>query len=124
MNLQDKSVLVVEDEFIIAEILCAYVEDMGVAVCGRAAKADEAVALVIEHRPAVILMDVRLIGEKDGIDAALAIRDVVDARVIFITGSREPATISRIDLVNPYAVLFKPAGEKQLKSTISAALGD
>ncbi len=124
MNSFNKSVLIVEDEFLIAETLEAYVEDLGVPVCGRAATADEAVALAVEHRPAVILMDVRLIGRKDGVDAALEVYERVGSRVIFITGSREPATMERINLDHPYAVLFKPVTGNQLRTTVSAALAD
>lgn len=68
-------------------------------------------------------MDGRLIGEKDGVDAALAIYDEVGSRVIFLTGSREPSTIERINLDHPYAVLFKPITARQLKTTVMAALG-
>lgn len=124
MNALNKTVLIVEDEFLIAETLAAYIEDLGVPICGRATMADEAVALAVEHRPAVILMDVRLIGKKDGVDAALEVYDRVGSRVIFITGSREPATMDRIQLDHPYAVLFKPMTGNQLQTTVSAALGD
>lgn len=124
MSALNKTVLIVEDEFLIAEILAAYVEDLGVPVCGRATTGDEAVALAVQHRPAVILMDVRLVGERDGVDAALAIYDAVGSRVIFITGSREPSTVDRINLDHPYAVLFKPMTEYQLKPVVLAALAE
>jgi DNA-binding NarL/FixJ family response regulator len=124
MTLLARTVLIVEDEFVIAEMLSTYIEDLGVPVCGRAATMEEAVALAVQHRPAVILMDVRLIGEKDGVDAALAIYDAVGSRVIFVTGSREPATMERINLDHPYAVLFKPMTEHQLKAIVSQALAD
>jgi DNA-binding NarL/FixJ family response regulator len=92
-------------------------------VCGTAATADEAVALVQARRPAVVLMDVRLAGEKDGIDAALAIHDTVGSKVIFVTGSREAATLERINADHPAGVLFKPVLDWQLREAISAALG-
>ncbi len=124
MNSLNKMVLIVEDEFLIAETLEAYMEDLGVPVCGRATAADEAVALAVEHRPAVILMDVRLIGKKDGVDAALEVYERVGSRVIFLTGSREPATIDRINLDHPYAILFKPTTGNQIRATVTAALGE
>ncbi|KQZ06559.1 histidine kinase [Caulobacter sp. Root1455] len=115
-------VLVVDDEFLIAEGLSMQVEDMGLTVCGTAPSADEAVALAQSCRPGVVLMDMRLQGDKDGVDAALAIYDTVGSKVIFVTGSREPATMDRIRLDHPAGVLFKPVSDHQLKAAIEAAL--
>jgi two-component system, response regulator PdtaR len=101
-------VLVVEDEFLIAQMLASMVEDMGLAVCGSAATAEEAIALAVEHRPGFVLMDVRLRGGTDGVEAAIAIHRRVGSRVIFITGSREPQTVARIKADHPFAILYKP----------------
>ena len=111
-------VLVVDDEFLIAQGLCLQVEDMGLPVCATAATAEEAVAAALEHRPMVVLMDVRLQGELDGVDAALAIHERVGSKLIFVTGSREPATLDRIGLDHPSAVLFKPVSDRQLRMAI------
>ena len=124
MTKHSNTVLVVDDECLIALGLCTQVEEMGLTVCGTAETADEALALTQEHRPAVVLMDMRLRGEKDGVDAALAIYETVGSKVIFITGSREPATIERIKLDHPSAVLFKPVSYQQLKTAIEAALAE
>lgn len=115
-------VAVVDDEFIIAEALSMQLEDLGMKVCGTAATADDAVALAQANRPALVLMDVRLEGEKDGVDAAIAIHETVGSKVIFVTGSREPATMERIQLDHPAGVLFKPISDHQLKQAIDAAL--
>ena len=117
-----RTVLIGDDEAMIAELWSAYVESMGLEVCGFAAAADEAVALAQKHRPAVVLMDVRLIGQKDGVDAALAIHSSVGSKVIFITGSNEPATMDRIRLDHPAAVLIKPVSERLFERTLTAAL--
>lgn len=122
MAVLDRSVLIVEDEFIIAETLATYVEDMGLPVCGRAITASEALTLAIEQRPCVVLMDVRLVGEEDGVHAAIAIHNEVGSRVIFITGSREPATLERINMDHPLAVPFKPMTSHQLKTVMEKAL--
>ncbi|KRA61538.1 histidine kinase [Caulobacter sp. Root655] len=116
-------VLVVDDEFLIAQGLCLQVEDLDMAVCGTAATADEAVALAQLHKPELVLMDVRLRGDKDGVDAALAIHHAVGSKVIFITGSREPSTIARIQMDHPAGVLFKPISDRQLRSAVEVALG-
>jgi len=115
-------VLIVEDEFLIADMFEAQIEDMGITVCGIADTADKAVALAREHRPALVLMDVRLKGAKDGVDAAIAIHDTVASKIIFITGSREPANVKRIQLDHPTAVLFKPIYGGALQRAVEAAL--
>ena len=119
---QKSLVLVVDDEFLIAQGLCMQVEDMNMVVCGTATNADEALALAMMYRPEVVLMDMRLRGEKDGVDAALAIYGTVGSKVIFITGSREPATMARIHSDHPAAVLFKPLSDRQLRNTIEDVL--
>ena len=123
-GLAKRQVLVVDDEFLIAQGLRLQVEDLDLAVCGTAASAEEAVALAQAHRPDLVLMDVRLLGDKDGVDAALAIHHTVGSQVIFITGSREPSTLERIRMDHPAGVLFKPISDRQLKSAIEAALGE
>ena len=104
----DTCVLVVDDEQLIALSLTMTLEEMGIEVCGTAATALKAVEMANRHRPGIILMDVRLKGEKDGVDAALAIHEIFEASVIFITGSREPETVARIQQDHPAAILFKP----------------
>ena len=111
-------VLIVDDEAMIAELWRVYIDLMGLEVCGTAATADEAIAMAERHRPSLVLMDVRLQGNKDGVDAALAINASVGSKVIFITGSNEPETLARIQLDHPSAVLFKPVSHKQLHATV------
>ena len=102
-KLQDH-VLIVEDEFLIVMGLQDQIEEMGWQVCATVATADAAIAAARKHRPSIVLMDVRLQGDKDGVDAAQAIQESVGSKVIFITGSREPATIARIEQGHPLAV--------------------
>lgn len=116
------TVLVVDDEFIIANSLSLQIEEMGYGVCGTAATARDAIDLAQTHRPDIVLMDVRLKGAEDGVDAAIAIHDTTDAKVIFITGSREPATMARIELDHAAGVLFKPIYGQQLRTAVEAAL--
>jgi CheY-like chemotaxis protein len=108
-------VLVVDDEFLIAQGLCAQIQDLGMEVCATAATADEAIAQAQAHRPRVVLMDVRLRGE---------INATVGSKMIFVTGSREPTTIARIALDHPSAVLFKPVSDLQLRTAIQSAVAE
>jgi two-component system, response regulator PdtaR len=119
---QSASVLVVDDEFLIAELLSIMLRDMGLDVCGTAATGEEAVALAKAHEPGLVLMDVRLKGQMDGVDAAKLIRRATGASVIFITGSREAATVARIEREQPAAVLFKPIRFDQLRDAVLQAV--
>lgn len=114
----DSCVLVVDDEHLIALSLMLAVEEMGIEVCGMAATARKAVELALLHRPAIILMDVRLKGPGDGVDAALEIRQTLETAIIFITGSREPETVARIQRDHPAEILFKPILPIHLKEAI------
>jgi DNA-binding NarL/FixJ family response regulator len=122
MNDLQRQVLVVDDEFLIVMGLIDQVEEMGLTVCGSASTADEAVALARLHRPMVVLMDMRLEGTKDGVDAALCIHEEIGSKVIFITGSQEPDSLARIRTDHPCAILFKPVSSRQLSEAITAAL--
>jgi CheY-like chemotaxis protein len=122
MNGLGNCVLVVEDEALIAMGFVAQVEDMGLAVCAVADTADQAVREAQTHRPGVVLMDVRLRGQGDGVDAAMHIHETVGSKVVFITGSREPATIDRINQDHPFAVMFKPVLDRQLRTVIQDAM--
>jgi len=120
-------VLIVEDQFLAVEFLRIWVKAYGFEVCGVAKSAPQAVALALEHRPDYVLMDVRLEGEKDGVDAALAIYDKLAAiqesvgpRIIYCTGSSEPSTLSRISADHPFAVLIKPIEPSELGAALLA----
>jgi DNA-binding NarL/FixJ family response regulator len=79
--------LIVEDERMIAEYFKIIVENLGYSVCGIAKTAEEAVHLAEEEDPAMIFMDVRLIGEKDGVDAAIEIYGRKPVPTVYVTGS-------------------------------------
>lgn len=117
-----KSVLIVEDQHVIAMGFSVQIEDMGLEVCAIADTAERAVAYARLHRPAVILMDMRLRGERDGADAAQEIRDSVGSKIIFLTGSREQETIDRISTGDAFAILFKPISHRQLETMVSEAM--
>ena len=117
-------VLIVDDEFLIAQGLSMQVEEMGMTVCATAASADEAIFQAQAHRPRVVLMDMRLQGDKDGVDAALVINATVGSKMIFVTGSSEPETLARIQTDHPSGVLIKPVSDRQLRTAIEAAIGE
>jgi DNA-binding NtrC family response regulator len=117
-----QTILIVEDEVLIAETFATMAEAAGMHVCGMAASADQAIALAELHDPSLILMDVRLRGAKDGVAAALAIREFSLVPVIYVTGSRELETVRRIETDKSASILYKPVGAHQLGSLIRQLL--
>ena len=118
MGLKD-CVLIVEDDDLLQESLWNLLEDLGYLVCGAADTADKAVALATRHDAMVVLMDVRLRGERDGIDAAREIHKQTGTPIVFLTGSNDTTTLQRIYQEHPAAVLIKPADPHQLDSVLS-----
>lgn len=115
-------VLIVDDEFLIQELWAISIEHMGLRVCGRASTAEHAIELARQLRPELVLMDMRLQGEQDGVDAAIAINADVGSKIIFVTGSRE--TLNRIKTDHPAAVLFKPVADSQLRTVVRSILAN
>jgi DNA-binding NarL/FixJ family response regulator len=121
---RDGGVLIVEDEALIAMSLAAEIQAMGLEVCATAATARRAVELAERHRPRLVLMDVRLSGEADGVAAAMEMhRRGVPVPIVYVTGSREPETVARIRGDHPTALLFKPVLPDELRDAVRRALG-
>ncbi len=116
-------VLIVDDEFLIADMFRLQIESMGVTVCGKAATAAAAIALAQQYRPKVVLMDMRLQGKEDGVDAAIVIHDTVGSKIIFITASQEAEAIARINTDHPHAILHKPLFGVRLQTAVKEAMG-
>jgi len=114
-------VLIVEDQFLAAEFLRIWVQAFGFEVCGVAKSADRAVELANEHRPDYVLMDMRLDGDRDGVDAALEISLTQRPRFIYCTGSSEPSTLKRIAEDHPFEILIKPINHEDLGEALLRA---
>ncbi|MGQ4274617.1 response regulator [Terrihabitans sp. B22-R8] len=117
-----QSVLVVEDEAIIAMDLAFSLEAMGYRVIGPAATCEEACRLAREDRPDLLLMDVSIQGGTDGIDTARFITDEMKAAVVFLTAEADALTRSRAAALQPKAFLSKPCSTRQMQSVLESAL--
>ena len=115
-------IMIVEDEAIVAMDIESRLTALGYALVGRAAGGEQALALAQEARPDLILMDIRLQGGMDGIDAAREIYQRLRIPVIFLTAYSEEATLERAKLAEPFGYIFKPFDDRELKSTIEIAL--
>ncbi len=115
-------ILIVEDEAIVAEDLRRKLGRLDYEVCGLTGSGDEAVALARERRPDLVLMDVRLEGETDGVEAAQRMRLEHDLPVVYLTAHSDPATLQRAKVTEPYGYILKPFETRELESHIQIAL--
>jgi CheY-like chemotaxis protein len=113
-------IIVVEDESITAEAICATLTDLGHTVCGTARSEAEAVDLARRVRPDVAMMDVRLAGG-DGIEAARRLNANYGIRSIFLSGYANHSVMARITETYPLGVVHKPFSAAQLKSVVDLA---
>ena len=115
-------ILVVEDESIVALDLQHRLIQLGYTVTALAASGEEALQRVAEVQPDVVLMDIRLAGAMDGIQAASLIRARYSIPVIFLTAHSDPNTLERAKPAQPYGYLVKPFVETDLMTTIEMAV--
>ena len=112
---QSLRVLIVEDEFFISLDTKALLEALGHTVVGIAVSADQAVDAAERDRPDVVLMDIRLVGSRDGIEAAKEIQVRCGIGSIFVTANTDPHTRHRAQGVQPLAILEKPLTQQRLR---------
>jgi C4-dicarboxylate-specific signal transduction histidine kinase len=115
-------VIVVEDDRIVARDISEQLGRIGHNVIGVTASGEAAVALAANSRPDLILMDVRLEGGIDGIDAAREIRATSQIPVVFLTAYADDETIRRAGSAEPFGYLLKPFEDLQLRTVIEMAL--
>jgi CheY-like chemotaxis protein len=108
----------VEDEFIVAFELKKTLERMGWSVCGIVNSGEDALALAERHRPDLVLMDVNLKGEMDGIEAARRIRQRLGIRTAFLSGYPAEEIMANIGDVDPIACFAKPLEYDQLEAAL------
>ncbi len=115
-------VLVVEDESVVQLHLCAIVERIGYQVSGAVRSAAEALESARLNPPDLVLMDIRLEGETDGIAAMQAIRAQRPVPVVYITAYADEATLARARATEPAAYLVKPFSQESVRATLATAL--
>ena len=121
MEESSKGVLIVEDELIIALMIERMVQNLGHKVLAKVTSGEAAIEAAKEHRPDVILMDIRLQGEMDGIDAMSVIRRTSNIPVIFITGNSDENYRKRVQEADPLGFLTKPITQGDLSRSFSCA---
>jgi PAS domain S-box-containing protein len=120
--MRKRVIMVVEDELIVAEDLVHWLGSLGYTVGARAATGREAIRLCETTRPDLILMDILLPGDMDGIEAAEIVRKRFDIPVVYITASSDESTLARAKLTEPLGYVLKPFDERGLYTTIEMAM--
>src|SRR5215470_5007009 len=115
-------IMVVEDEAITAEDLQETLTQMGYSVTAVAATAADAIREAERTRPDLIIMDIHIRGDVDGVEAAQTIRRRFDIPAVYLTAHADPNTLSRAKLAEPLGYIIKPFQEPELQATIEMAL--
>jgi signal transduction histidine kinase len=115
-------VLVVEDERVVALYLRQQLSRLGYEVPFMATKGPQALEAIELHKPDVVLMDIHIEGDMDGIDTASRIPQHLRIPVIYLTAYSEESTLERARVTKPYGYLLKPFSERELHATIQMAI--
>jgi CheY-like chemotaxis protein len=115
-------VMVVEDEAVVALHLRRELSKLGYTVAGVATNGEQALKMIDEVFPDVILMDIHIQGELDGIETATRIPRYLHIPVIYLTAYSEDTTLKRAGDTHPYGYLIKPFLDRELHATIKMAL--
>jgi two-component sensor histidine kinase/CheY-like chemotaxis protein len=119
-----KQILVVEDDRLQALYLKQLLEGLGYGVPATVATGEDAVQAAARYAPGLILMDIRLRGEMDGLQAAARIRERSDIPVVFVTALSDEDTLKQIAAGQSYGFLGKPFDEKVVRLSVESALRD
>jgi diguanylate cyclase (GGDEF)-like protein/PAS domain S-box-containing protein len=122
INKTTATLLIVEDEIIVAQDLQFILEELGYSVPEIADSSESAIEKTARIKPDLILMDVRIIGEMDGIDTAKIISERFEIPVIYMTAHSDEATLARAKETAPFGYIIKPFEERELQTTIEIAL--
>ena len=120
--MQKINILIVEDEAIVAMDLAARLQKMGFHITGRATTGKAAIESFQKETPDLVLMDIQLRGELDGIETARRMNDRSAIPIIYLTDQTDAPTIERAKLTLPAAYLTKPFDEKSLQIAIELAI--
>ena len=114
-------ILVVEDESLVAKDIVNMVRGLGYSVPAVVSTGEEAIVIAEKTRPDIILMDIVLKGQIDGIEAAQHIWENFSIPVVYLTAYADEATLQRAKVTEPFGYILKPFDERELQTTIEMA---
>ena len=116
-------ILIVEDEAIVALDLAHRLRSLGYIVSGSTATGEQAIQSAEDVRPDLVLMDIRLGGDMNGIEAAAYLRDRFDLPVIFVTAYSDNDVLKQALMVGASRFLLKPFEDEELRDAVESILG-
>ncbi|MDZ7345494.1 MAG: sigma 54-interacting transcriptional regulator, partial [candidate division KSB1 bacterium] len=119
---KDSKIFIVEDEPVVAEDIKSRLIHLGYQVLGRTTSGEKAVEIVGDLAPDLVLMDIRLSGEMNGIEAAIKIRELYHRPVVFLTAYADDSTLFRAKEAETFGYIVKPFDDQTLRTTIEMAL--
>jgi CheY-like chemotaxis protein len=120
--MEEIKILVVEDENIIALNIKNKLKKLGYSVPSIASTGEEAIKKADITFPDLVLMDIMLKGDMDGVEAARQIRDKFDIPIIYLTAYSDDSILERAKLTEPYGYILKPFKENDLRTSIEVAI--
>ncbi len=117
-----EKILLVEDDDVIAKVADWRLKNLGYLVCGRATSGAEAMELVVNAKPDLVLMDINIKGDVDGIETAKMIKDGFKIPVVYVTSHSDGPTLERAKATHPDGFIVKPFDDKDLRVAIQLAL--
>jgi CheY-like chemotaxis protein len=115
-------ILIVEDERIVAQDLARRLRHLGYSIAGLATSGIDAITQALTHHPDLVLMDLRLPGTVDGLEAAQFLRTHLNLPVLMVSGATDAATLARARQVSSTGVLAKPVEDNDLQSALHKVL--
>ncbi|AKB18549.1 MULTISPECIES: response regulator [unclassified Methanosarcina] len=115
-------ILIVEDEHIVAIGIKRMLKGLGYTVTGVASSGEDAISKAESTFPDLVLMDIMLKGELDGVEAAKEIKERFDVPVVYLTAYSDSNIVERVKKTGPFGYIVKPFDEKDLHSNIEIAL--
>lgn len=115
---------VVEDELVIARTILGTLDELGYSYCGPAINYTEAIEMLENNKPDLLLLDIQLAGKKNGIDVAEKVNELYPMPFIFLTANSDAETIDRAKKVKPHAYIVKPFSKDDLFAAIEIAFNN
>ncbi len=115
-------IMIVEDEWITADDIRMSLQSLGYTVTSTVSSGEEAIQNAEKHKPDLVLMDIMLRGEMDGIEAANQIRSRFNIPIVYLTAYTNETVLERAKKTEPFGYIVKPFAKQDLKVAIEIAL--
>lgn len=115
---------IVEDELVIGRTILNTLNELGYGSCGPAISYTEAMEMLEQDKPDLLLLDIQISGKKDGIDIAEKLNELYHIPFIFLTANSDGETIDRAKKVKPHAYIVKPFTKEELYAAIEIAFSN